>query len=76
MTRLRSGWPGLDSRQGQDIFLFAAAYISGLGITQPPINVYRGQYGWVVKLVTPFSVVVKIARSLPPLSYTSSWSGV
>jgi len=36
VTRLRVGRPGLDSRLGQEFHLFATAFRSDLGPTQPP----------------------------------------
>jgi hypothetical protein len=30
--------PGFDSRQGQEIFLFSAAFVPSLGPVQPPIQ--------------------------------------
>jgi hypothetical protein len=39
-TRLRTGWPGFNSRQGQSwyFFLFATASIPTVGLTQSPIQ--------------------------------------
>jgi hypothetical protein len=38
VTRLRAGWPGFDSRKGQDIFLLAASYGPSMWPTQPGIK--------------------------------------
>jgi hypothetical protein len=32
---VRAGWPGFDSRQGQEIFLYSTASRSALGQSQP-----------------------------------------
>jgi hypothetical protein len=43
------GWPGLDSRQEQNIFLLASVYRPALGPTQPPIQLVPGALSPVVK---------------------------
>jgi hypothetical protein len=70
---LRSGRPGFDSRQGQQIVLFSTASSPSLGPTQPPIQ-------WVPGGKRPVreadhspqsSAEVKNGGALPPFPHMS-----
>jgi hypothetical protein len=76
-TKLRAGRPGLDSRQGQEIFLYITASKPALGPTQPPIQWVQGVklLGHEADLSPPSSAEDKNGENVAPLPHTSSWSG-
>jgi hypothetical protein len=51
VTKLRAGWPGFDSWQGQIIFLFATASRPALGPIQPLVQLILGAlFRWIKRL--------------------------
>jgi hypothetical protein len=43
---LRAGWPGFDSRQRPEIFLYFTETRLALGPIQPPIHWVLGRFSW------------------------------
>jgi hypothetical protein len=77
---IRSGQPGVDSRQGQEIFLFSTASREALGPAQSPVKREPGALSPGVKRPgrkvyhsPPYSVEVKNGGAVPLLPHTSSW---
>jgi hypothetical protein len=79
-TGLRAGRPEFNSRQGQEIFLYATASKPALGPTQPPIQWVPGALSEVKRpereadRSPSSSAEVKNGGAIPPLPHTSSWS--
>jgi hypothetical protein len=78
----RAGWPGFDSRQGQEIFLFSIASRPALGPNQLLIQWVSGGCSPGVKQPEceadhspPSSAEVKNDGVIPPLPSTPSWRG-
>jgi hypothetical protein len=65
---LWAGWPGFDSWEGQDIFLYTMSRPT-LERTQPPIQWYQGveQPGHEADHSPPSSAEVKNGGAIPPL---------
>jgi hypothetical protein len=77
-NKLQTGWPGLNSWKGQEIFLYSLASRLALGPTQPPIQ-------WVFRTLSPgvrrpegeddhsssLSAQVKNGGAMPPLPHIS-----
>jgi hypothetical protein len=76
--RLWAGWPGFDSRQELEIFLYSTASSSGDHLASHPVGP-RGSSPGVRRLgreadhSPPSSAKVKNGGAIPSLPHTSSW---
>jgi hypothetical protein len=79
---LQAGWPGFNSRQGQEIFLYSTASRLALGPTQLPNQWVPGalfpgvkRQGCEADCSTSSSAEVKNGGTIPPVPDTSLWCG-
>jgi hypothetical protein len=62
---LGTAWPGLDSLQGREIFLYSTACRPVLGPTQPPLQ-------WVPRAVSLDVKLLKRRTVTPPYIFTGT----
>jgi hypothetical protein len=79
---LRTGWPGFDSQQGQEISLFSTASRLALGLSQPRRQlVLRVLFSGLKRPVReadhalPSNAEVKNGGAVPLLHHKFSWRG-